>query len=153
MKKATAFLVLAIVLAAWTGIPVMAQTHKADDIVGIWLNQEGTGKVQIFRISNMYYGKLVWLKVANDSVTGKPRTDVENPDPKLKSVPLIGLVNLKGFVFDGEAEWKDGTIYDPKNGKTYSCNIKFESANVLKIRGFIGISMLGRNTLWTRSSN
>jgi uncharacterized protein (DUF2147 family) len=131
----------------------MAQTHKTDDIVGVWLNQEATAKVQIFKVSNSYYGKIVWLKEPNDSITGKPRTDVENPDPKSQSVPLLGLVNLKGFVFDGEEEWKDGSIYDPKNGKTYKCYIRFESADVLKIRGYIGVSMLGRTTLWKRSSN
>jgi uncharacterized protein (DUF2147 family) len=109
--------------------------------------------VQIFRVSDNYYGKIVWLKVTLDSITGKPRTDVENPDVKMKTVPLIGLVNLKGFVFDGEDEWKDGSIYDPKNGKTYKCYIEFESADVLKIRGYIGVSLLGRTTLWKRSSN
>jgi uncharacterized protein (DUF2147 family) len=153
MRKAVAFFFLALVLAAWTGVPVMAQTHKADDVVGVWLNQEGTGKVQIFRVSANYYGKIVWLKEPNDSITGKPRTDVENPDPKMKTVPLLGLVNLKGFSFNGEDEWKDGTIYDPKNGKTYKCYIEFESADVLKIRGYIGVSLLGRTTLWKRSSN
>ncbi len=153
MRKAAAFFLLAVVLAAWTGVPVMAQTHKADDIVGVWLNQEATGKVQIFKVGSSYYGKIVWLKVTTDSITGKPRTDVENPDPKMKNVPLIGLVNLKGFVFDGEKQWKDGSIYDPKNGKTYKCYIEFESADVLKIRGYIGVSLLGRTTLWKRSSN
>jgi uncharacterized protein (DUF2147 family) len=153
MRKAVAIFFLALVLTAWTGVPVMAQTHKTDDIVGVWLNQEGTGKVQIFRVSSNYYGKIVWLKVPNDSITGKPRTDVENPDAKMKTAPLIGLVNLKGFSFDGEDEWKDGTIYDPKNGKTYKCYIEFESADVLKIRGYIGISLLGRTTLWKRSIN
>jgi uncharacterized protein (DUF2147 family) len=153
MKKAIAIFFLVTVVAAWTGVPVMAQTHKTDDIVGVWLNQEATAKVQIFKVSNSYYGKIVWLKEPNDSITGKPRTDVENPDPKSQSVPLLGLVKLKGFVFDGEEEWKDGSIYDPKNGKTYKCYIRFESADVLKIRGYIGVSMLGRTTLWKRSSN
>ncbi len=153
MNKAAAIFFLVTVVTAWSGVPVMAQTHNADDIVGVWLNQEATAKVQIFKVSSSYYGKIVWLKEPNDSITGKPRTDVENPDPKLKSVPLMGLVNLKGFVFDGEKEWRDGSIYDPKNGKTYKCYMEFQSADVLKIRGYIGVSMLGRTTLWKRSSN
>jgi uncharacterized protein (DUF2147 family) len=80
-----------------------------------------------------------------------PRTDKENPDAKLKSVPLIGLINMKNFTFDGKDEWSGGTIYDPKNGKTYKCYIRFEGPNKLKIRGYIGISLLGRNTYWTKS--
>ena len=130
-----------------------AQIHKSDDILGIWLNQEATGKIQIYKEGDKYFGKLVWLRTPLDSVTGLPRTDKENPDAKLKSNPLIGLVNLKNFVFDGEEEWSGGTIYDPKNGKTYKCYIRFESQNRLKIRGYIGISLLGRNTFWTKSVN
>jgi uncharacterized protein (DUF2147 family) len=87
-----------------------------------------------------------------DKTTGKPRTDNLNPDPKMKNAPLIGLVVLKDFSYNGEDEWKGGTIYDPKNGKTYSCYVKFDdSPNKLKIRGYIGVSLLGRTTYWTRT--
>ena len=128
-----------------------AQTHKADDILGTWLNQEATGKVTIFKEGEKYFGKLVWLRTPNDSITGLPRTDKENPDVKSKTNPLIGLVNLKNFTFNGKDEWSGGTIYDPKNGKTYKCYIQFESQNRLKIRGYVGVSLLGRNTFWTKS--
>ena len=129
-----------------------AQAHKPDDVVGVWLNQEATGKVQIYKEGEKFYGKLVWLRTPLDSLTGKPRTDKENPDPKMKSNPLIGLVNLKDFTFNGKDEWSGGSIYDPKNGKTYKCYIQFESANKLKIRGYVGVSLLGRNTFWTKST-
>lgn len=144
----TAFVFLLLVSSALKG---SAQNHKADDIIGVWLNQEATGKIQIYKEGNKYFGKLVWLRTPLDSITGQPRNDKENPDGKLKSIPLIGLVNLKNFVFDGKEEWSGGTIYDPKNGKTYKCYIKFESSNRLKIRGYIGFSLLGRNTFWTKS--
>lgn len=148
MKNTATSLIFLFLFAAFAG---SAQTHKADDILGVWLNQEATGKIQIFKEGDRYFGKLVWLRTPLDSITGKPRTDNENPDPKLKSSPLIGLTNLKNFTFNGKDEWSGGTIYDPKNGKTYKCFIRFESANKLKIRGFIGVSLLGRNTFWTRS--
>lgn len=135
----------------WTCLTVSAQTFKADDILGTWLNQEATGKVTIYKENGKYYGKLVWLRNPIDSITGKPRTDKLNPDPKLQSNQLIGLVNLRNFTFDGKDEWSGGTIYDPKNGKTYSCKINFENTGKLKIRGYVGVSMLGRNTYWTKS--
>jgi uncharacterized protein (DUF2147 family) len=142
--------VVLLFLAA-TAMSGFAQNHKPDDVLGTWLNQEATGKITIYKEGDKYFGKLVWLRTPNDSVTGLPRTDKENPDVKLKSNPLIGLVNLKNFVFDGKDEWSGGTIYDPKNGKTYKCYIQFESSNRLKIRGYVGVSLLGRNTFWTRS--
>jgi len=146
MKTAVALLLF--ITAAFTG---SAQNHKADDILGTWLNQEATGKITIYKEGDKYFGKLVWLRTPLDSVTGLPRTDKENPDVKLKSVPLVGLVNLKNFSFDGKNEWSGGTIYDPKNGKTYKCYIQFDTPNRLKIRGYVGVSLLGRNTFWTKS--
>ena len=152
MKKTVKTFFLILALLAGTGITLQGQNYKADDILGTWLNQEATGKVQIYKENNKYFGKLVWLRNPIDSITGLPRTDKENPDEKLKSTPIIGLVNLKNFVFNGEDEWSGGTIYDPKNGKTYKCYIQFESQNKLKIRGYVGVSLLGRNTYWTKST-
>jgi uncharacterized protein (DUF2147 family) len=152
MKKITAAFLLITVMTVWSGYSVMAQTHKADDILGTWLNQEATGKVTLYKENGKYFGKLVWLREPNDKTTGKPRTDKENPEEKLKSAPLIGMINMKNFSFDGKEEWSGGTIYDPKNGKTYKCYIQFEGANKLKIRGYMGVSLLGRNTYWTKTT-
>jgi uncharacterized protein (DUF2147 family) len=57
---------------------------------------------------------------------------------------------LSGFKFAGDNLWEDGTIYDPENGKTYRCKITLESPNRLNVRGFVGISLFGRTTVWTR---
>jgi uncharacterized protein (DUF2147 family) len=152
MKKNTTAILLILFMTAWSGITVSAQTHKADDILGTWLNQEATGKITLYKENGKYFGKLVWLREPNDKVTGLPRTDKENPDAKLKNTPLIGMVNMKDFTFNGKEEWSGGNIYDPKNGKTYKCYIQFESANKLKIRGYMGVSLLGRNTYWTKTT-
>ena len=86
-----------------------------------------------------------------DEDTGKPKKDKENSDKELRSRPVLGLEILTGFVFDDD-EWEDGDIYDPKNGKTYSCYMKFndDTKDELKVRGYIGFSLLGRTTYWTR---
>jgi uncharacterized protein (DUF2147 family) len=63
---------------------------------------------------------------------------------------LIGLVILKDFAFNGKDKWEDGTIYDPNNGKTYSCVIRLKNESALEVRGYIGISLLGRTEVWTR---
>jgi uncharacterized protein (DUF2147 family) len=152
MKKTTSAVLLVLIMTMWSGITASAQTHKADDILGTWLNQEATGKITLYKENGKYFGKLVWLRTPLDSITKLPRTDKENPDAKLKTIPLIGLINMKNFSFDGKDEWSGGTIYDPKNGKTYKCYIQFESPNKLKVRGYVGVSLLGRNTYWTKTT-
>ena len=127
--------------------PIVASS-SADNIVGLWLNQEGTAHVQISRTGSTYTGKIVWLKEPTEN--GRPRTDKNNPEAAKRAMPLMGLVILKDFVFDADdTEWTDGTIYDPKNGKTYSCTMTLEDGR-LNVRGYIGISLIGRTAVWTR---
>jgi uncharacterized protein (DUF2147 family) len=58
-------------------------------------------------------------------------------------------VLLTNFTFD-DGEWEGGKIYDPKSGKTYSCVMRFKGS-VLQIKGYIGITLIGRTTVWTKA--
>ncbi|MEI6823629.1 MAG: DUF2147 domain-containing protein, partial [Bacteroidota bacterium] len=100
-----------------------------------------------------YYGKIVQLKEPNDKVTGKPKTDTNNPDAKMHSKPLLGMLLMYSFEFDGKKQWENGTIYDAKSGKTYNCYINLESKDKMKVRGYIGKAWmgLGRTTNWVRT--
>ena len=120
-----------------------------DPIEGYWFNEEKSAKVQIYKgRDNKFYGKVAWLKVPTRD--GKPKMDARNPDPNKRNNPIIGLVILKGFEKDGSKEYDDGTIYDPKNGKTYSCKMTLDGST-LDVRGYVGISMIGRSTKWHRA--
>jgi uncharacterized protein (DUF2147 family) len=128
---------------------VNANAQTADAILGKWINPSGEGQIQIYKKGNLFFGKLAWIKEPDDKATGKPKLDVNNPDKSLQSRPILGLELLKNFKFDGDDVYEDGTIYDPKSGKTYSCKMTL-NGNKLKIRGFVGISLLGRSEVWTR---
>ena len=122
---------------------------KADPIEGNWYNAEKTAKIKIYRaVNGKFYGKIYWLKEPNKN--GVPKTDENNPSSKLKTKPLLGLTILSGFVKDGTTTYEDGKIYDPKNGKTYSCIITHKG-NSLDIRGYVGISLIGRTTNWQKA--
>lgn len=122
----------------------------AQDITqGTWYNEEKSGKIQFFKQGDKIFGKIVWLQEPTEN--GKPRTDKQNPDEKLRSRPLIGLVNLKNFVQKGKDTWEGGEVYDPKNGKTYSCKMTLASPTRLDVRGFIGISIIGRTSHFTKA--
>lgn len=145
MIKKLSFLLL--LCGIFMQIPTYAQ--NADDVLGRWMNSTNEGTIQVIKKGNQYFGKLVWIKNPNDPATGKPQLDKLNPDKKLQTQPILGLEILKGFTFDGDDTYESGTVYDPKSGKTYSCKMTV-NGNKLKMRGYIGVSLLGRTEIWTR---
>ncbi|WP_315822422.1 DUF2147 domain-containing protein [Paraflavitalea speifideaquila] len=122
MKKFLLLLLLSTSLGAY------AQTFQADDVTGTWLTQDKSGQVSIYKTDSKYYGKII-------GGNSQEHFDVHNPDAQKRKEPLIGLVILKDFKFDGDDQWGKGTIYDPKSGKTYSCTMTITDKNTLRIRG------------------
>lgn len=149
MKKVSFVWSLALVLSLLFSTSSQAQS-SADDLIGVWEPSHGKARVKIEKIGEKYYGKIVWLREPNDEETGEPKTDRNNPDEALRSTPLRGYRILKDFVFSGDGEWTEGTIYDPENGNNYSCTIKMKDENTLDIRGYIGVSAFGRTDVWKR---
>lgn len=123
--------------------------NDADKCLGTWFTEDKGAKVELYKKGDKYYGKLVWLKEPNRA-NGKAKLDDKNPDEKLRSRPIWGLEFVWGFVFDGDDTWEDGNIYDPESGKTYSAEFTLEGNDVMKLRGYIGITLLGRTSTWTR---
>lgn len=125
------------------------QKYDANAILGTWLTGSQKAAVTVYKEGDKYFGKITWLKTPNYE-DGKPKVDKNNPDDKRKSDPLMGLNLLKEFVHTGGDKWEKGTIYDPENGKTYSCKITMVDKDKLDVRGYVGISMLGRTQTWIR---
>jgi uncharacterized protein (DUF2147 family) len=111
--------------------------------------QDGSAKVKIEKVNGKYAGKMVWIKNPNDK-TGKPLVDINNPDPSLRTRPQLGLALLDNFVYDEENLWSGGTIYNPDDGKTYSCRITMRDNETLQVRGYVGIAIFGRTETWKR---
>ncbi len=140
--KTTLFLLLLIALAA----PVSAQK---DQICKVWYNQEKTSRVEVYQKGNRFEAKIIWLSEPNEN--GKPKLDKENPDDKLKTRPVIGMVFLHDLykTKDDPNYYDGGKVYDPKNGKTYDCHVTFKG-NTMELRGYVlGMSFLGRTSVWT----
>ena len=145
-KKVIAFLFVGLFISSFNSFAL----DNPDAIVGVWKTGEGTAMVKIYKNGNKYQGRVVWLKEPNDPETGKPKLDKNNSDPAAKSKPVLGLINIWGFVPKEENLWDEGNIYDPKNGNTYSSTMKLINANSLEVRGYIGVSLIGRTDTWTR---
>jgi uncharacterized protein (DUF2147 family) len=136
-----------------------AGAEEGDAILGSWLTENGKAMVEISREGDLYQGRISWLKEPlypeddEKGMGGLPKVDRENPDPDLRDRPILGMPFVTGFRYAGKGEWKEGRIYDPEEGKTYKSKMRLEEDGILKVRGFIGISLLGRNTNWTRPAS
>lgn len=121
---------------------------NAQSPIGTWKTIDDETKqaksyVQIYEKNGLLYGKIVKLLTKTD------HEDCRNCKGILKNKPLIGLEIMTNMKKEGN-EWVDGTIVDPKSGKEYSCKFSLEGKDKLKLRGFIGFSLIGRTQYWYR---
>ncbi len=144
MKSKYSFLLL-FAITSIISSNLYAQANP-DAILGVWFNEEKDAKIKVYKENGKFYGKIVWHKTGEDISA----YDENNPDPELQKRKKVGLVILTDFEFD-DGQWEDGDIYDPKSGKTYSCIIKLQKDGDLHVRGYIGISLIGRTAKWTRA--
>lgn len=132
----------------------IAINAQADKITGVWITASDSSSVEIVKHTNgKYIGHINWLLEPLDE-NGKPKVDDNNPDPERINDPILGLKLLRSFEYNSSKNrWEGGTIYDPDNGKTYSCYGWFEGDNydVLYLKGYVlGMKFLGRETIWKR---
>lgn len=132
-------------------VSLSAQTINADMIVGTWLTEGGKAKIQIYKSGDKYSGKIVWLKEPNYE-DGTPKVDKNNPDPKKRKNPILGINLISNFVFDDD-QWENGLIYDPESGKTYNCKITYNKGGWIQVRGYIGFSLIGKSQVWYKVSD
>ncbi len=123
---------------------------NAQQLVGKWKTiDDETGKtksiIQIYEQNGKFYGKIVELLLPEDK--GKLCDKCSGTN---KNKPIEGMVIMEGMNKDGDG-FSGGKIMDPKSGKTYKCSIEFDGKDALKVRGFIGISLIGRTQTWKRA--
>lgn len=118
-----------------------AQTNP-DEIVGVYHTPKKDGKVAIYKKGSTYFGKLIWGI--------KNLIDKNNPDKTLRTRNMVGSDFMTGFTFK-DGEYVNGKIYDPESGKTYNCKMWLDDSQ-LKVRGYWGVSLLGRTETFVRTN-
>ena len=118
----------------------------ADPIEGVWKMTDGSVTIKV----TIEKGDLVGRVTAVRPKKGKDFTfDHKNPDPELRGRKIIGLPILWGFQKKGD-KWHGGYGYLFSKGKTYQGKIWMEGNNRMVMRGFIGVSLLGKSAEWDR---
>lgn len=123
------------------------QAHeKFDEIIGIWLNEDKTNKIEIYKSGDTYFGKIVWIKKL-ESNPSQQLKDKNNPNPELRNRNILGMDIISGLKYKS-GEWVNGTIYTPKKGIYADCNVKLLSNGQLKIT--VSKSGFTKSQKWTR---
>lgn len=141
MKKH--LLTLIVVLVAG-----MFSVH-AQEVTGKWKtidDETGEAKsiVEVYEKDGKIYGKVI--EILNPAKRDAKCTNCKGAD---KNKPVLDLVIIKGLKKDG-SEYSGGNILDPTKGKEYKCKISLDGKDKLNVRGYMGISLLGRTQTWTR---
>jgi uncharacterized protein (DUF2147 family) len=112
--------------------PIQAQA--AASVNGRWYTDQKDSIVEIGPCGATVCGKVV--KILAPTANGKPAIDSNNPDPKLRTRPILGITILSGFKDTGK-EW-GGSIYDPRAGKTYRSTLARLTNGTLRVKGCVG---------------
>ncbi len=143
-KISLAFAILLVTFTSWShGASPVGKWKTIDDNTG-----EAKSIINIWEEDGEIFGSI-------ESLFRKPQ---QNPNPlctkckgNLRNKPIIGLTILQNLKQD-ENQWTGGSVLDPENGNTYRCNIEVvENGAKLKVRGFIGVSVLGRTQYWHKA--
>tara|TARA_B100000575_G_scaffold59235_1_gene44882 strand:+ start:329 stop:754 length:426 start_codon:yes stop_codon:yes gene_type:complete len=125
---------------------------QSNDILGVWLEEKKESKIEVYKKDNSFFGKIIWLKEPLDE-DGKIKLDKKNPNNSMRENPINGLVIMKDLKYKKKGEWSDGEIYDARTGKTYSLEVYMKNVNKLDLRGYLGFTLFGKTTTWTRVKN
>jgi uncharacterized protein (DUF2147 family) len=130
-------------------IAFVSFTSTAQDVFGKWktiddVSGEAKSVIDIYERDGKVYGKVIQILTE-----GREDSLCAECGGEEKDKPIMGLEIIRGLEKDGDV-YEDGEILDPDNGKLYECYIELEEKNKLKVRGYIGFSLLGRTQFWYR---
>lgn len=144
------FALIALLAApsAFAQLPAAAQGY-----LGQWKTvDDETGEtksiVEIYEQGGKAFGRIVRLlpTASNPNAICSPCAD------EYEGSNMQGVVIMRDMEFDaGSGEFSGGRITDPKDGKVYRCKMELDGPTRLRVRGFIGISLLGRTQVWQRN--
>jgi uncharacterized protein (DUF2147 family) len=117
-------------------------TVKSDDLLGLWLDESHKLIVETYKVENQYFAKVRWFENENKRI----EKFSEKGLPKSK---WLNYKVMENFKFNGEI-WKDGVIHQIKTGHTYDATIEMKSKNLIVVRGYVLVTLLGENVSFSR---
>lgn len=141
-----ALIVTATTASAIIGIAVAAHAAAAAPIKGRWTTKEKDSVVEISACGTAMCGRV--SKFLKTPPGGIDQKDIKNSDKNLRSRKILGMAVLHSLKADGEV-WR-GTIYDPRNGKSYRSVVYLQKNGNLNVKGCLG--PICQSQVWTPNS-
>lgn len=142
-----------LLLTAQASSAALGKQNNANDIHGLWVDNKDVDKqkvaIQIEDCGTSLCGRIYWLKKPFNK-EGQPKHDKHNSNSTLRNRPLCGLQILSGFRYSKDNTWGDGQIYNPDDGYTFKSTMSLKEDGTLNVRGYVGISLLGKTVEWVR---
>ncbi len=129
---------LLVALLATTA--AQGEPSAADRIVGRWVTPNQESKIEIVKCGDGYCGSIQWMM--------NPKQDANNPDPSLRTRPLVGVQIMRGFRHAGADTWDGGTLYGPQRGKEVPAKLVLAGTDALDIKVSAGV--VRKTVRWTR---
>ena len=141
MKRTDKYLIIPCLL-------IFISAGLSAQVTGMWKTvNDRNGKeqsiIEIYEQGGKLHGRVSKL------LEGATYTTCDKCPGDQKGKPLVGMTIIYDLVKTPNGG-TDGKVIDPNNGKVYNCFIELISPDELKLRGYIGVSTLGRSQIWTR---
>ncbi len=137
---------LACVFAVSISSQAIAQTKAP---TGLWLTENKRSAIELYQCKKgepLLCGKIAWI------IDGGMQFDTKNPDASQHNKKLCGMTILKGLRMEGPGKWTDGKVYKADEGDLYDADLEVLSDTQVKLRGYMGMTILGKSQTWTRVS-
>ena len=130
--------------------PILAQSADLSSPLGLWKTiDDKTGKARSLLRIYEQNGKIFGKVEKSFEPGAESRKCVKCTDER-KDQPMIGLLIIREMKLQ-DGEYRGGDILDPESGSVYRCRLSLlQDGRKLKVRGFIGIALLGRTQVWER---
>ena len=130
-----------------------SQAQSLDPVIGVWktINEKTNQPSSLIKIEEVQ-GLLEGTVIKTFNTPGQePLLVCALCEDERKNQPIVGMKIMKGLKKDQHGAWSGGTILDPKEGKIYKVKLSSDDGKKMEVRGFIGISLIGRTQVWNRA--
>jgi uncharacterized protein (DUF2147 family) len=127
-----------------------AKLVQGDELLGEWWTQGNEGRIRITRDRDGTFRGTTTCCVPAKPTKDHPAQDIHNPNPERRLRSTVGIVIIWKLTYEGDGEYVDGHVYNPRDGKTYRIDMQVIDRNTVKIRGYLAIPLLGQSQIWKR---